>query len=91
MLSERCNWREIMLPGDFATLANLVFGAGNPLALLVDSSSCSSDNWEESQDVDADNFAFDNFINPLEGLLLPRTCMTYAHDSDMLGNNASTS
>ena len=80
-----------MLPGDFPTLANLIFGAGNPLALLIDDSSSSSDNAEEPQDIHADNFAFDYFINPLEGLRLPRTRMTYAHDGDMLGNNASTS
>ena len=80
-----------MLPGDFPTLANLIFGAGNPLALLFDSSSYSNDNSEESQDTHAHNFAYDNFINPLEGLRLPRSCMTYAHDGDMLGNNACTS
>ena len=73
-----------MLPGDFATLANLFFGAGNPLALLFDSSSCNGDNSEESQDMHANNFAFDNLINPLEGLRLPRSCMTYAHNGDML-------
>ena len=80
-----------MHPGDFPTLANLIFGAGNPLALLFDSSSYSSDSSEESQDIHADNFDYDNFINPLEGLRLPRSCMTYVHDGDMLGNNASTS
>ena len=80
-----------MLPGDFPTLANLIFGAGNPLALLFDSSSYSSDSSEESQDPHADNFAHDNFINSLEGLRLSRSCMTYVHDGDMLGNNASTS
>ena len=53
-----------MLPGDFPTLANLIFGASNPLALLFDSSSSRSDNTEESQDIDADDSAFDNFINP---------------------------
>ena len=53
-----------MLPGDFPTLANLIFVAGNPLALLIDDSSSSSDNAEEPQDIHADNFAFDNFINP---------------------------
>jgi hypothetical protein len=91
MLSERRYRLKIMLPGDFPTLANLIFGAGNPLALLFDSSSCSSDSSEESQDTHADNFTYDNFINPLEGLRLPRSCMTYVHDGDMLGNNASTS
>ena len=80
-----------MLPSDFPTLANLFFGAGNPLALLLDSSSYSSDSSEESQDIHAHNFAYDNFVNPLEGLRLPRSCMTYVHDGDMLGSNASTS
>ena len=53
-----------MLPGYFATLANLFCGASNPLALLLDSSSSRSDNSEESQDIDADASAFDKFINP---------------------------
>ena len=91
MLSKCRNRRKIMLPGDFPTLANLIFGAGNPLALLFDSSSYSSDSSKESQDTHADNFDYDNFINPLEGLRLQRSCMTYVHDGDMLGNNASTS
>ena len=47
------------------------------------------------RDIDVDDGTFDNFVNPLEGLRLPRryiTCdMTYAHDGDMLGNNDSTS
>ena len=80
-----------MLPGDFPTLANLFFDAGNPLALLFDNSSYSSDSSEESQDIHADNFNYDNFINPLEGLRLSRSRMTYVHDGDLLGNNASTS
>ena len=65
---------------------SLIFGAVNPLALLFDSSSCSSDSSKESQDIHADNF-----IDPMEGFRLPRRCMTCAHDGDMLGNNASTS
>ena len=86
-----------MLPGDFPTLVNLIFGAGNPLALLFDSSSYSSDSSDESQDTHDthdthdDNFTYDNFINPLEGLRLPRSCTTYAHGGDMLVINASTS
>ena len=91
MLLERRNRRKIMLLGDFPTPANLFFGAGNPLALLFDSSSYSSDSSEDSQDTHADYFDYDNFINPLEGLRLPRSCMTYVHDGDMLGNNANTS
>ena len=53
-----------MLPGEFPTLANLFCGASNPLALLFDSYSSRSDNSEESHDTDADDSAFDNFINP---------------------------
>ena len=90
MLSERHNRRKIVLPGDFPTLENLFFGAGNSLALLLDSSSYSSDSSEESQDTHADNVDYDKFIYPLEGLRLPRSCMTYVNDGDMLGNNAST-
>ena len=57
---------------------------------VVSRDSC--DKSEELQDIHADNFAFDNLINPLEGLRLPRSCMTtYAHDGEMLGKNASTS
>ena len=65
-----------MLPGDFSTLANVIFGAGNPLELLFDSSRYSSDNSEESQDIDATDLAFDNIIHPLEGVRLPRSCIT---------------
>ena len=90
MLSELRFWRVIVLPGDFPTLANLIFGAGNPLALLFDDSSSSSDSADDSQDIDDDNEAFDHFVDPLEGMRLPRSCMTYAHDGDMLGNNDST-
>ena len=73
------------------TLANLIFRAGNPLALLSDGSRSSSDVPEDSQDIDVDGVTFDNFVDPLEGLRFPRSCMAYAHDGDMLGNNDSTS
>ena len=53
-----------MFPGDVPTLSNVIFGASNPLALLFDSSSSRSDDSEESQDINADDSAFDNFINP---------------------------
>ena len=80
-----------MFPGDFPTLANLIFGAGNPLALLFDDSSSSGDSSDDSQDIDDDNEAFDPMVNPLEGERLPRSCMTYAHDGDMLANMDGTS
>ena len=79
-----------MLPDDFPTVANLFFGAGNPLALLLDDSSSSSDSADDSQDTNDDNEAFDIFVGPLEGMRLPRSCMTYAHDGDMLGNTNTT-
>ena len=80
-----------MLPGDFPSLANLIFGAGNPLAALDLESSSDSDSSEDSDDVD-DNFdAFVDIVNPLEGFRLPRIGMTYAHDADMLANVEGTS
>ena len=50
MLSESQIWWEIMFPGDFPTLANLIFGASNPLALLFDDSSSSNDSSDDSQE-----------------------------------------
>ena len=70
-------WREIMLPDDFLILANLTFGARNPLALVFDDSSCSSDSSNDSQDIDDDNEAFAHFVDPLEGMRLPRSWMPY--------------
>ena len=32
-----------------------------------------------------------DILNLLEGSLLPRNCVTYVHDGDMLGKNDSTS
>ena len=75
-----------MLPDNLPTLTNHFFGAGNPLAILFDDSSSGSDTSKDSQDMH-DDLNFDNFVNPLEGLRLPRSCMTSAHDGDMLGNN----
>ena len=34
--------------------------------------------------MDDNNDAFDKIVNPLDGLRLPRSYMTIAHDSDML-------
>ena len=73
------------------TLANLIFGAGNPLALLFNDSSSSSDNSEDWIDINEDKDAYDIFANPLEGMRLPRTRMTYCHDGDMLANMDGTS
>ena len=82
-----------MLPGDFPTLANLIFGARNPLALLFDSSSSSSssDSSESSQDIDDDDDEFYNIFNPLEGFRLPRSCVTYPYDGDLFANMDGTS
>ena len=79
-----------MLPSDFPTRANLFFGAGNPLALLFDDFSSSSDISDDSQDIDDYNEAFDRYVDLLESMRLPRSWMTYAHDGDMLGNTDST-
>ena len=79
-----------MLPGDFPTLANLFFGAGNPLALLFDSSSSSSDTSESSQYIDVDDDEFYNIRNPLEGFRLPRSCVAYPYDGDLFANMDGT-
>ena len=80
-----------MLPGNFPNLANLIFGAGNPLALFPLDSSSESDSSEDMDDTEDDFDAFVDIVNPLEGLRLPRSCVTYHHDGDMLANCDGTS
>ena len=80
-----------MLPGNFRTLANFFFGAGNPLAVLHFDSHSSSVGSEDSDDTDETHGAIFDIVNPLEALLLPRSCVTYAHYGEMLRNNDSTS
>ena len=70
---------------------SLIVGAGNPLAILHFDSSSSSYSSEDSDYIDDDYDAFVDIRNPLKGFLLPRSCVTYAHDGDMLGSNDSTS
>ena len=53
---------------------------------MFDDSSSSSDSSDDSQDIDVDDVTFDNCVNPLEGLRLPRSCMTDPRDVDMLDN-----
>ena len=50
-----------------------------------------SDSSEDSEDLDDDYDAFNDIVNPLEGCWLPRSCVTYIHDGNMLGNIDSTS
>ena len=75
-----------MLPGNFPSLASLIFGAGNPLAVLHLDLSSNSDSSEDFDDIDDDFDSFVNIVNLLEGFRLPRIGMTYAHDGDMLAN-----
>ena len=49
-------------------------------------SSWSINSSEDSLHIDDENDAFDKIFNLLEGLRLPRRCMTYAHAGDMLAN-----
>ena len=79
-----------MLPGNYQTLADLIVGAGNLLAFLSHDVSSSGDSSEDSLDIDDDDDAFDNNVNPVEGLRLPWSCMTYTHDGDMLADMDST-
>ena len=73
------------------TLANLIFGTGNSLALVFDKSSLRSGNSENWRDLNEDNDAYDILTNPLEGMRMPRSRMTYNDDGDMLSNMDGTS
>ena len=65
---------------------NVVFGAGNPLAVRHFDSSLSSDSPEDSEDIHYDYDVYHDIVNLLECSRLPRSCLTYAHDGDMLWN-----
>ena len=84
-------WWDILLPGNFPNLANLIFGAGNPLALFPLDSSSESDSSEDIDDTQDDFDSFVDIVNLLEGFRLPPIGMTYAHDGDMLANVDGTS
>ena len=61
------------------------------MAVLHFDYSSSSDSSEDSDDSDDDYDAFVDILNPPKGFLLPQSCVPYAHDGDMLGNNDSIS
>ena len=80
-----------MLPGNFPSLASIIFGADNPLAVLHLDSSFNRDSFENFDDIDDDFDAFVDIINLLEGFRLPRIGMTYVHDVDTPANVDGTS
>ena len=54
-----------MLSGNFPALENLIFGAGNPPAVLHVDSSSSSETSEDSDDTEDDYDAFNAAVNPV--------------------------